>query len=94
MEPPLDLYRASREDLLALIGHLREQTAELRREQARLTAELAAQRRTIAELTERVGTLLAVLDPSGGDDPAPHPPRMPGLDPLTECRALLTNPQL
>jgi transposase len=81
MEPPLDLYRASRQDLIAVILRQREQIADLEQEVARLRAELATQRAEMTRLTERVGVLLAALDPSAGDDPAPRPTTMPGLKP-------------
>ena len=48
MDAPLDLYRASREELIALVLRQREQIAELEREQARLRAELAAQQAALA----------------------------------------------
>src|SRR5215210_1595694 len=87
MEAPLDLYRASREALIALIGRLREQTADQRQEIARLRAELATQRAEMTRLTERVGALLAALEPPADDDGAPRPTTMPGLKPVGKGRA-------
>src|SRR5262249_20517530 len=81
MEAPLDLYRASREDLIALVLRQREQIAELEREQARVRAEVAAQHVALAHLQVRVGTLLALLDPGTGDDAPTRPTSMPGLKP-------------
>jgi hypothetical protein len=79
MEPPLDLYRAGRHDLIAWILRQREQIADLEQEVTRLRAELATQRAEMTRLTERVGALLAALEPADGDDPAPRPTSMSGL---------------
>ncbi len=83
MDAPLDLYRASREELIALVVRQREQIADLEQEQARLRTELATQRAALEQLQARVGSLLAVLDPAERDDPAGHPSTMPGLKPAT-----------
>jgi transposase len=87
MEAPLDLYRANREDLIALVLRQRERIADVEREQARLRAELEAQRAAVARLQERVGQLLAVLEGAGGDDPPTRPTTMPGLKPAGSRRA-------
>jgi hypothetical protein len=79
MDALLDLYRASREELVALVLRQREQIADLEQEVARLRAELATQRAEMTRLTERVGALLTALDDPAGDDPAPRPTGMPGL---------------
>ena len=79
MDAPLDLYRASREDLIALVLRQREQIADLERAQARLRAELAAQQAAVAALQERIGALLAALEPPDGEGGAPRPTTMPGL---------------
>jgi hypothetical protein len=81
MEAPLDLYRASRAELIALVLRQREQIADLEREQARLHAELAAQQAALTQLQERVGVLLAVLDPPDGETGSTRPTTMPGLKP-------------
>jgi transposase len=81
MDAPLDRYRASREELIRLIVRQRGQIAALEREQARLHRELATQRAAISQLTERVGTLLAMLAPPQDDDPPARPTTMPGLKP-------------
>lgn len=81
MEAPLDLYRASREELIALVLRQREQIAELEREQARLRAEVAAQQAALTELQARVGALLAALGPPDGGDGSARPTTMPGLKP-------------
>ena len=50
---------------------------------ARHEAELATQRATMSQLSERVGVLLAALEPTPGDAPAGHPSGMPGLKPTS-----------
>lgn len=82
MDGPLDLYRASREELIAVIVRQREQIAELEHRLARQDQELATQRAAIAQLSERVGQLVARLDSPAGNDPAPHASGMPGLKPV------------
>ena len=82
MATPLDLYRTNREELIALVLRQREQLADLEQRLARQEADLATLRTTISQLTERVGALLAAVDPSLGDEPAGHPSGMPGLKPL------------
>jgi hypothetical protein len=81
MDAPLDLYRASREELLALVRRQREQIADLEREQARLRAEVATQQAALTQLQERVGALLAALDPPDGGAGSARPTTMPGLKP-------------
>src|SRR4051812_38817468 len=81
MEAPLDLYRASREELIALVLRQREQIAELEQRVARQEAELAALRAAISQLSERVGALLAAGDLARGGEPAGAPRGMPGLKP-------------
>lgn len=93
METPLDLYRASREELIALIGWLREQTTAQDQEIARLRAEVATQRAALAEVQERVGVLLAALDPPDGDAPSTRPTTMPGLKPAGQQRAPRATPR-
>jgi transposase len=93
METPLDVYRASREELIALIGWLREQTTEQDQEIARLRAEVATQRAALAEVQERVGVLLAALDPPDGDAPSARPTTMPGLKPVGRQRAPRATPR-
>ena len=72
MDAPLDLYHASREELIALVLRQREQIADLEQEGARLRAELATQRAEMLRLTERVGALLATLEPSDDDERTPR----------------------
>ncbi|MFN8591837.1 MAG: hypothetical protein U0031_10300 [Thermomicrobiales bacterium] len=81
MDAPLDLYRASREELIGIVLRQQEQLAEQKRRLAWQERELAQQRAAIVQLQERVGTLLALLDPPDGDDPPTHPTTMPGLKP-------------
>jgi hypothetical protein len=82
----LDLYGASRDELIRLILAQREALADQARRIAGLEAEAASQRATIAHLTARLGEVLAAAAPSG-DGPAdgadgPGAPRgMPGLKP-------------
>ena len=78
MDAPLDLYRANRDELIALIGRLRQQHADQAQEIARLRGEVATQRAVVVELSERVGALLAALDPPDGDAPAGRPTGYPG----------------
>lgn len=87
MEAPLDLYRVSPEELIALVLRQRERIGELEQEVARLRAELATQRAEMTRLTERVGTLLAALEPSADVEGAPRPTTMPGLKPVGTGRA-------
>ena len=81
MDTPLDLYGASREELIALILAQRERLADQEQEIARLRAALVTQQAAIAQLTERVGVLLAARDAPTGDDPPSRPTTMPGLKP-------------
>jgi hypothetical protein len=87
MDDPLDLFRASREELITLVLHQREQIAELEQRLARQEAELASQRAAMTRLTERVGVLLAALEPTDRDDPTPRPTSMPGLKPASLRRS-------
>lgn len=81
MDAPLDLYRASREELIAVVVRQREQIADLEQRLGRQEAELATLRATISQLSERVGVLLAAAERLPGDAPAGHPSGMPGLKP-------------
>ena len=87
MDAPLDLYRASREELIALVLRQREQLADLEQRLTRQDAELATQRAAMAHLQERVGALAALLDSAGGGDAAGRPTAMPGLKPTPRTRA-------
>lgn len=78
MEPPRDLYRASREELIAGLMQQREHLAAQEQELVRLRAELVAQQAIIQQLSAQIGMLLAAADP--GADGA-HPHAMPGLKP-------------
>src|SRR5215217_2003902 len=81
MDGPLDLYRASREELIAVIVRQREQIADLEQRLGRQEAELTALRVTIGRLSERIGGLLAAAEPTPGDEPAGPASGMPGLKP-------------
>ena len=52
----LDLYHATRDDLIARVLGLRDVLADRERDNAALQAELAQQRVAIAHLTAQVGT--------------------------------------
>ncbi len=76
----LDLYHATRDDLIRTILAQRDALAERERENVVLKAELAHQRAVIAQLTAQVGALLAAAAPE--DDAGRGTPRgMPGLKP-------------
>ena len=81
MDAPLDVYRASREELIAVIMRQREQIADLEQQLGRQDAELATLRIAVSQLHDRVGVLLAALDPATSDDPPVRPSGMPGLKP-------------
>ena len=93
MDAPLDLYRLSREDLIALVVRQREQIAELEREQGRLRADVATQQAALVQVQQRVGVLLAALEPPDGAGAAPRPTTMPGLKPAGRDRADGTEPR-
>ena len=81
MGAPPDLVRASREELIALIVQQRAEIAALRRAQARQAAEMATLEGLVAQLTARLGEVLAALAPADGDDPGAQATTMPGLKP-------------
>jgi hypothetical protein len=93
MDAPLDLYRASRDELIALIVAQRERLADQDLEIARLRAELATQQAALTQLHERVGVLLAALDPPDGDAAASRPTTMPGLKPAGRTPASVPAPR-
>src|SRR5579884_240498 len=81
----LDLYHASRDDLLRLVGAQRDRIADLERQVAAQAAELATQRAAIAGLTARLGAALGAEAPAGeepgGDAGGPVARGRPGLNP-------------
>jgi hypothetical protein len=79
MDAPPDLVRTSREELITLIVAQREENAVLRRENARQAAEITTLTGLVAELTARVGELLAALASADGDEQGGRPTTMPGL---------------
>jgi hypothetical protein len=84
MSEVLDLYHASRDELIALVLAQRERIADLERRLAWQAEELATLRQVVAEQTARVGELLAAQEAGGaeGDEVPPGPPTgMPGLKP-------------
>ena len=86
MDAPLDLYRASRDELIALVLRQREQIADLEQCLARQEADLATLRAAVSQLTERVGVLLSTLVPPDEDGAPAHPTGMPGLKPAGRCQ--------
>ena len=83
MDAPLDLYRASREDLIAVVVRQRDEIAALEQRLARQEAEVAALNAAVGQLTERVGGLLTALEGGASAGPAAHPSGMPGLKPVS-----------
>jgi transposase len=79
MDPPRDLYRASRDELIALVLAQREALATQGQEIARLRAEVVVQQATLVQVQERLGALLAAGDPPDGAAGAARPTTMPGL---------------
>ena len=55
MDAPLDLYGASRDEVIGLIGRLREQTADQGQEIARLREEIATQRALVVQVSTTLG---------------------------------------
>src|SRR5918992_1064128 len=88
MPEVLDLHRATRDEVVALVVALRERNADRERRLAWQAEELATLRAIVADLSARVGELLAAGDPAAADAPAgaagaaDAPPRgVPGLKP-------------
>jgi hypothetical protein len=79
MHDRLDLFQASREELIALVLAQRDRIADLERRLAWQAEELATLRRLLAELTTRVGELTAAADGAAAEDVAGPPRGMPGL---------------
>jgi hypothetical protein len=80
----MDLYHASRDDLIVLVLAQREVIARLEQQGAHQQAEMATSRATMRQLTQQVGALtLAAAAEAGPDDPdgPTRPPGMPGLKP-------------
>jgi transposase len=79
----LDLYRAPRDELVALVLALRQQNADLERRLGEQQAEVAVLRAAVADLTARVGAVLAAAAPEEPPDAEPGgtPRGMPGLKP-------------
>ena len=93
MKAPLDLYRAGREELIALILAQRERLADQEQVIARLRGELATQQAAMVTLQERVGVLLAALDPPDGDAASSRPTTLPGLKPAGRTRPPVPEPR-
>jgi hypothetical protein len=82
----LDLFHASRDELIKLLLAERDRSAALEQRVARQQQEIATLQATIAQLTTRLGERLAepapaAGEPGGGDDGPAAPRRMPGLKP-------------
>jgi transposase len=91
MDAPLDLFRASRGELIELVLAQRDALAGQERQIARLAEEVATQRAAIAQLTEQVGALLvaaaAAGEPAAGEEPGGGGAAgMPGLKPTRPRR--------
>lgn len=82
----IDLYRASRDDLIALVLAQREALADRDRRVAALETEVATLRAAVAQVTARVGELLAAAGPDEEPGGVEGPPAgwhgMPGLKPV------------
>ncbi len=76
----LDLYHATRDELISVILDQRDALADRDRQIAALRTELARQQALIAELTAQVGALLA-RTPVDDEPPRGTPTGMPGLKP-------------
>lgn len=93
MEERLDLYRASRDDLVRLVVTQREHIRDLERRLTWQAEDVATLREQVAALTTRVGELLAAAEavPTDGDEGdgtgGSVPRGMPGLKPATPARA-------
>ena len=81
MESPLDLNRASRDDLIAHIVAQQERIGDLEHRLEAQEAALVSQRAATQALQERVGELLAALADPDGDEPGARATTMPGLKP-------------
>jgi transposase len=95
MEERLDLYRASRDDLVRLVVAQRDQIRDLERRLAWQAEDVATLREQVAALTTRVGELLAAAeavsaDGDEGDGTGGVPRGMPGLKPATPARTPAT----
>jgi transposase len=73
----MDLYHATRDDLIRLIRAQQDVIAEQERRLGALETQLAAAQATIVRLTDHLGTLVGSDDEAGGGTPS----GMPGLKP-------------
>ncbi len=80
----IDLKSASREELIRLVVAQHERIAALEATVVEQRTIIAALEASVAQLTARVGELLARLDAATGDDPPTGRPQgMPGLKPAS-----------
>lgn len=80
----LDLYHATRDDLIRIILEQREVLADQERRRARQEREISELRTAVTVLTERIGTLTLTVPPKSDDPPAgaTSAQRMPGHKPI------------
>jgi len=79
----IDLHSASRDDLIRLIITQHERITALEAVVVEQRAVIATLEATVAQLTQRVGELLARLEAVSDDAPPGRPQGMPGLKPTT-----------
>lgn len=80
----LDLYNASRDDLIRLVIAQQERITALEAVVAEQRTVIVTLEASVAQLTQRVGELLAAQGSAGDDTAGPgHPAGMPGLKPAT-----------
>lgn len=77
----LDLYHATRDDLIGILLDQQDQLAERDQQIVRLERDLAELRQAVALLTERIGILTASGEADPGRGGGGSPRTMPGLKP-------------
>jgi transposase len=92
----MDLYGASRDDLIQLILQQHGRIAELEQQLARQQTEIATLRASVRQVTQQLGEALATTrlptDPPPASPP-PRPTRMPGLKPASARPPRPTKPR-
>jgi len=92
----MDLFGASRSDLIQIILQQHDRIAALEQQLARQQAESATLRATIRQLTQQLGEPTVAAQPPTDAAPAsspPRPPTMPGLKPASARPPRLTKPR-